>query len=62
MRVLACRRAARLASVLRLMLAAGELVACGAASASGQARKWIEEDGAQKRRLEDAGFPQYIGE
>jgi hypothetical protein len=48
--------------VLLLVVAAGGLVACAAASASGQALKWIEEDEAQKRRLEDAGFPQYIGE
>lgn len=56
------RRAARLGIVLLLGVAAGGLVACAAGSGSGPALKWIEEDEAQKRRLEDAGFPQYIGE
>jgi hypothetical protein len=55
---------------LRLSTAAVLLFASFVATLSGcaqdptksRALQWIQEDEAQKRRLAEAGFPQYIGE
>ena len=48
--------------MLPVMVAVSMLAACTAGAGPAPALKWIEEDEAQKRRLEEAGFPQYIGE
>lgn len=49
--------------VIALLLASGAtaLAACASGSSGGQAAKWIIEDEAEKKRLNDAGFPQYVG-
>jgi hypothetical protein len=49
--------------VIELLLAsaATALAACASSSSGGQAAKWIMEDEAEKKRLNDAGFPQYVG-
>jgi type IV pilus biogenesis protein CpaD/CtpE len=50
--------------VIAVLLAASFAALAGCTSGPNQSRgtQWIEEDEAQKRRLEAAGFPQYIGE
>lgn len=51
----------KLVSALLLASAAATLAACASGSSGGQAAKWILEDEAEKKRLNDAGFPQYVG-
>jgi hypothetical protein len=49
--------------VLLSLLAAALLGAAGCATsgAPSQAQQWIMENEAQKKRLDDAGFPQFVG-
>jgi hypothetical protein len=46
---------------LLLASAASSLAACTSGSGGGQAAKWIMENEAEKQRLNDAGFPQFVG-
>jgi hypothetical protein len=48
---------AALAATLTLIVLAG----CATSGSPSQAQQWIMEDAAQKQRLNDAGFPQYVG-
>ena len=55
---------ARLRKVLITLLlasAAAALAACASGASGGQAAQWIMENEAEKQRLNDAGFPQYVG-
>lgn len=49
--------------VIAFLLAstAAALAACASGSSGGQAAKWIMENEAEKQRLNDAGFPQFVG-
>jgi ABC-type glycerol-3-phosphate transport system substrate-binding protein len=51
-----------LAAAVLLATACGALSGCAASAGDSRTLQWIQEDEAQKRRLEEAGFPQYIGE
>jgi len=51
----------RLVIALLLASAAAALAACASGSSGGQAAKWIMENEAEKQRLNDAGFPQFVG-
>jgi len=46
---------------LLLASAAPALAACASGSSGGQAAQWILENEAEKQRLNDAGFPQFVG-
>lgn len=48
---------AALAAALALIALAG----CASDSRSGQAVDWVVSQEAEKKRLNDAGFPQYVG-
>jgi len=48
---------AALAVALVLIVLAG----CATSGSPSQAQRWIMEDEAQKKQLNDAGFPQYVG-
>ena len=49
----------KLVIALLLASAAAALAACASGSRGGQAAQWITETEAEKKRLDDAGFPQY---
>jgi hypothetical protein len=49
-------RAAVAAALLATVLAG-----CASSPGSGQATDWIVSQEAEKKRLNDAGFPQYVG-
>jgi hypothetical protein len=51
----------KLVIALLLASAAAALAACASGSSGGQATQWIMESEAEKKRLNDAGFPQYSG-
>ncbi|HSD42546.1 MAG TPA: hypothetical protein VLD36_11845 [Burkholderiales bacterium] len=51
----------RIAVLLGLLIAVGGLVGCAAGGAQSQGVKWYLENEAEKKRLDDAGFPQYTG-
>ena len=51
----------KLVIALPLASAAAALAACASGSSGGQAAQWIMENEAEKKRLNDAGFPQYVG-
>ena len=51
----------RLVLMVVLVASLGQLAGCASGPQSGQAAKWITEDEAAKKRLNDAGFPQYVG-
>lgn len=46
---------------LCLLIAGAGLAGCAAGSAQSQGVKWHLENEAEKKRLNDAGFPQYTG-
>jgi hypothetical protein len=46
---------------LCLLIVAVGLVGCAAGGSRSQAVKWHLENEAEKKRLNDAGFPQYSG-
>jgi hypothetical protein len=48
---------AALAATLILIVLAG----CATPGSPSQAQQWIVENEAQKKQLNDAGFPQYVG-
>jgi hypothetical protein len=55
---------AQLRSIRAALAAALVLIELGGCATSGspsQAQRWIMETEAQKRQLNDAGFPQYVG-
>jgi len=49
--------------VFLFVLAAGlwSLAGCASSGPPSQAVQWIVETEAQKKQLNDAGFPQYVG-
>jgi hypothetical protein len=49
----------RFVIALLLASAAASLAGCASGSSGGQAARWITETEAEKKRLNDAGFPQY---
>ena len=49
----------RLVMLVVLAASLSQLAACASGAQSGNAVKWITEDAAEKKRLNDAGFPQY---
>ena len=49
-------------AALLLLASFGGLAGCTSAPTQSQAVQWIEHNEAEKRRLEAAGFPQFIGE
>ena len=51
----------RLVLMVVLVACLGQLAGCASGPQSGQAVKWVTEDEAQKKRLNDEGFPQYVG-
>jgi hypothetical protein len=51
----------KLVIALLLASAASSLAACASGSGGGQAANWIMENEAEKQRLNDAGFPQFVG-
>lgn len=51
----------RLVIAALLAHAAAGLAACASGAGQGQAMQWILENEAEKKRLNDAGFPQYVG-
>jgi hypothetical protein len=46
-----------IAATLTLIVLAG----CATSGSPSQAQQWIMENEAQKKQLNDAGFPQYVG-
>lgn len=46
---------------LCLLIAGAGLLGCATGSGQSQAMQWILENEAEKKRLNDAGFPQYSG-
>jgi hypothetical protein len=44
-----------------LLLAGAGLAGCATGGAPSQGVKWFLEKEAEKKRLDDAGFPQYTG-
>jgi hypothetical protein len=51
----------KLVIALLLASAAAALGGCAPGSGGGQAASWIMENEAEKQRLNDAGFPQFVG-
>ena len=51
----------RRAALLGLLIAVAGLVGCATGGAQSQGVKWYLENEAEKKRLDDAGFPQYTG-
>jgi hypothetical protein len=51
----------KLVIALLLASAAAALAGCASGSSGGQAANWITENEAEKKRLNDAGFPQFVG-
>ena len=49
----------RIRAVLAIALALGTLAGCATSGSPSQAVQWIVETEAQKKQLNDAGFPQY---
>jgi hypothetical protein len=47
-------------AVVLASIAAG-LFGCASGASQGKATQWILENEAEKKRLNDAGFPQYTG-
>jgi hypothetical protein len=51
----------RYAAWLCLLVAGAGLAGCAAGGGQSQGVKWYMENEAEKKRLNDAGFPQYTG-
>jgi hypothetical protein len=51
----------RCAAWFCLFLACAGLAGCATGGAQSQGVKWFLENEAEKKRLDDAGFPQYTG-
>jgi hypothetical protein len=51
----------RYAAWFCLLIAGAGLFGCATGGGQGQAQQWILENEAEKKRLNDAGFPQYSG-
>jgi predicted small lipoprotein YifL len=60
-RVMSVRVSPRLRAALAAALALSALAGCASSGPPSQAVQWIVETEAQKQRLNDAGFPQYVG-
>jgi len=52
---------APLKTLVLLTLLAASLAGCGTTGAQSQGVKWFLENEAEKKRLDDTGFPQYSG-
>lgn len=46
---------------LCLLIAGAGIYGCATGGGKSQAQQWILENEAEKKRLNDAGFPQYSG-